>query len=169
MIEKPWYIKEIEDALANPGGVEPDLVRNAKSAYEDACVEINERLNAIAPYLSRTLRPEAIQLAEETPPDLLDWFALHHRVHKNWTAMTHELWGWEPPPELELTIATQINNAYAREDDLKQLLRAHRRLPLMGGSLEERAHVLRLLVENDPEQDVWAIDLEILEKALNSV
>lgn len=168
MIEKPWYIREIEDAIANPNGVEPDLLRNAKMAYEEACVVINERLNEISPYLIRNLRPEAIQLTEENSPDLLDWFALHHRVHKNWAAMTQELWNWEPPPELELAIATQINTAYAREDDLKQLLRAHRRLPLLGGTLEERIHVLKLLVEHDPDQDIWAIDLEILEKALNS-
>lgn len=168
MIEKPEYIQEIENALANPTSANPDLLRITNTAYADACVVINERLNEIKPYLDKTLRPEAIQLAEETPPDLLNWFKIHFAVHKPWSAMIQEQWNWDPPQTLLKDVATEINHAYGREDELRYWLRKHRRLPLIGGTLEERIQVLQSLVEYDPDVDVWAEQLEVLEEGFHS-
>ena len=67
MIETPWYIDELQNALLNTDTVDPEFISDTAAEYAEACAAANERLRAIAPLLRRGLRSEVIQLAEEDP------------------------------------------------------------------------------------------------------
>ena len=168
MKKTPPYIQAIEDALNDLDGADPDLLRNPKTQYDEECAKLNARLLDIAPYLSRSLRPEAIQLATEFPPDLLDAVWVHDFPGlQRWCDIAKEKWGWEKPPKLRVDLAAQINHCHGCERDLKDLLKEHRRLPLTGGTLEQRIDILQQLIKRDPTATVWEENLEMLQEELS--
>ena len=71
MIETPWYIDELQNALLSTDTVDPDFISDAAAEYAEACAAANNRLREVAPLLRRGLRSEVIQLTE-IEPNLLD-------------------------------------------------------------------------------------------------
>jgi len=164
MIETPWYIDELQNALLNTDTVDPDFISDTAAEYAEACAAANERLRAIAPLLRRELRSEVIQLAEEDPNILELVATLDFPGREEWCGLL-KMWNREPPPQLLLDIASQINETYAIEAPLQTLLKRHRLLPLAGASLAERIVTLRELATADPDTAVWQQDVETLEQA----
>ncbi len=153
MIETPWYIDELQNALLNTDTVDPDFLSDTAAEYAEACAAANERLRAIAPLLRRGLRSEVIQLAEEDPNILELVATLDFPGREEWCDLL-KMWNREPPPQLLLDIASQINETYAIEAPLQTLLKRHRLLPLAGASLAERIVTLRELAKADPDTAV---------------
>ena len=72
--------------------------------------------------------------------------------------------GLPPAPRIPLDPARLLNEAYAEEDPLQDLLRRHRRLALQRAPLRGRIAVLRQLATQDPGNHVWAEDLRAFER-----
>lgn len=129
-----------------------------------ACAEVNERLNRCAGYLRQGLRSEALQLAR-TAPDLLDQVAVldfPERAEWDELALTH---GWPKAAPLAIDLAEAINEAYALEDPLEDLLRSHRRLALARAPLAARLAVMRQIGALDVNNMIWAEDVRRFESA----
>src|SRR5262249_53324123 len=128
------------------------------AAYAAACAEVTTRLGRCHRLLQQGLRSEAIQLAE-TEPNL--WTALavldfHERSEWDDLVLLRDL---TPAPKLPIEPARLLDEAYAEEDPLQDLLRRHRRLALQRAPLPSRIIVLRELAARDPGNPVWADDL----------
>ncbi len=106
----------------------PRLEELAKE-YADACVSINTRLSRCQRLLQQGLRSEAIQSAE-SEPKLLDVIAaLDFPERPEWDEIA-SLYGLPAAPPMSIEAAGFLNEAYALEDPLRELLRSHRRLAL---------------------------------------
>jgi hypothetical protein len=62
-------------------------------------------------------------------------------------------------------VAAFLNEAYAQEDPLQDLLRTHRRLALMRAPLKARIGVMRKLAAQDSNNPIWTEDVRAFEKA----
>ena len=134
------------------------------SAYADACAEAAQRLGRCHRLLQQGLRTEAIQLAE-SEPKLLDALAvLDFPERPEWDDMVHAR-DLTPAPRIPLEPARLLNEAYAEEDPLQELLRRHRRLALQRAPLRLRIAVLRQLAAQDMSNPIWAEDLRAFEQA----
>ena len=146
----------------------PDQSRSAgldgwAAAYAQACAEVNERLLRCQRLLQQGLRSEAIQLAE-IEPRLLDSVAvLDFPERRAWDELAAGL-GLPVAARLHVEAAAFLNEAYAQEDPLQDLLRSHRRLALMRAPLKARIGVLRKLAAQDANNPIWTEDLGDLER-----
>ena len=146
-----------------------DLTRSERletlaSAYAEACSEVNQRLGRCQRLLQQGLRSEAIQLAE-TEPKLLDAVAsLDFRERAEWDELV-SMYGMASAPKLQVEAAGFLNEAYAQEEPLQELLRSHRRLATQRSALRSRIAVMRKLAAQDPNNVVWTDDLRGFEKA----
>jgi hypothetical protein len=139
-----------------------DFLRHVAAEYSLACDEVNDRLRKCGAFLRQGLRSEAIQFGENEP-NLLDTVAiLDFPERTDWLALSLR-YGLAPPQPLKLDVAAELNQAYALEQPLADLLRQHRLLALARGPLSMRTQVLRQLAELDPENPVWQDDLQVFE------
>jgi hypothetical protein len=132
------------------------------SAYASACHEATQRLGRCHRLLQQGLRSEAIQLAE-SEPKLLDVIAaLDFPERSEWDDLVqmHDL---PTAPRLPIEPARLLNEAYAEENPLQDLLRRHRRLALQRAPLRLRIGVLSQLATQDPGNPVWTDDLRAFE------
>ena len=133
------------------------------TAYADACSEAAQRLGRCHRLLQQGLRSEAIQLAE-SEPKLLDALAiLDFPERPDWDDLV-QMRGLSAAPRIPLEPARLLNEAYAEEDPLQDLLRRHRRLALQRASLRIRIAVLRQLAAQDPGNPIWSEDLRAFEQ-----
>jgi len=140
----------------------PRLEELAKE-YADACVSINTRLSRCQRLLQQGLRSEAIQSAE-SEPKLLDVIAaLDFPERPEWDEIA-SLYGLPAAPPMSIEAAGFLNEAYALEDPLRELLRTHRRLALLRAPLVDRIAVLRKLAAQDSTNPIWSDDQRTFEK-----
>jgi hypothetical protein len=133
------------------------------TAYADACAEAAQRLGRCHRLLQQGLRSEAIQLAE-SEPKLLDMLAvLDFPERPEWDDIV-QMRDLPPAPRIPLEPARLLNEAYAEEDPLQDLLRRHRRLALQRAPLRLRISVLRQLADQDPANPIWADDIRTFEQ-----
>ena len=141
-----------------------ERVRHAAAAYASACQEANRRLSRCAELLHKGLRGEAIHQAQ-TDPALLELTAmLDFPDSEKWigVASSYDL---PAPPRLSLKLAEELNQAYAQEKPLEELMKTHRLLALARAGLRERIPVLRRIAEVDNLNPVWDDDIRLYEKA----
>ncbi len=132
-------------------------------AYAEACAEVSQRLVKCQRLLQQGLRSEAIQLAE-VQPRLLDSVALLDFPERGaWDELV-QMYGLPEAARFRVEVAAFLNEAYAQEDPLQDLLRTHRRLALTRGPVKARIGVMRKLAAQDPNNPVWTEDLRIFEK-----
>ena len=159
-----YYIDDILSAVYSPETADPDFLRDSSAMYAEACAAINDRLRSVARLLSRGLRSEAIQQAEEEP-NLLDMFAvLDFQELSAWRQMLVD-WDMAEPPNLLVELAADLNRAYADHQPLESLLKQHRLLALARAPLPVRIHTLRRLLSVDQDNETWQGDLAVLEKS----
>ena len=72
-------------------------------------------------------------------------------------------YGIVPPAPLMLDVAADLNEAYAIEQPLTELLKHHRLLALAHAPLRQRVSTLRSLVQADGQNPVWMEDLQSFE------
>src|SRR5262249_4884614 len=154
-ITDPQQIVEQIRAILHAG----DPARNGRlgalaTAYAGACHEVTQRLGRCHRLLQQGLRSEAIQLAESQPNLLAPVAALAFPQRAAWADLV-QLHDLEPAPRLPIEPARLLNEAYAEESPLQDLLRRHRRLALQRAPLRSRIAVLRRLAAQDPGNAIW--------------
>lgn len=133
-------------------------------SFAEAGGEVGRRLSKCCSLLRQGLRSEAIQLAE-TAPRLLDQVAaLDFPERAAWDEIV-QLYDLLPAPPIPVESASFLNEAYAEEDPLQDLLRSHRRLALVRAPLSDRIRVMRKLATLDPNNPIWPEDLQTFERA----
>ena len=133
-------------------------------SFAEACGEVGRRLSKCHGLLRLGLRSEAIQLAE-TLPRLLDQIAaLDFPERTAWDEIV-QMYDLLPAPPIPAESAAFLNEAYAEEDPLQDLLRSHRRLALARAPLSDRIRVMRRLATLDPNNPIWPEDLQTFERA----
>jgi hypothetical protein len=133
-------------------------------AYAQACTEVSRRLSRCQQLLQQGLRTEAIHLAE-TEPRLLDAIStLDFPERPEWDELV-QIYGLPAAAKILMEGASFLNEAYALEDPLQDLLRTHRRLALSRAPVRSRIDVIRKLAAQDSNNPVWTEDLRRFEKA----
>jgi len=123
-----------------------------------------ERLQQCVELLRAGQRSEALRLAS-LPPNLVDLVAaLDFPELETWRLLCEHL-DLPLPPLLALEQAAELNEAYAAEQPLEQLLRLWRLQAIAAAPLAERLATLRRLVACDPQHSAWREDLLRFEKA----
>lgn len=164
MIAYQQVIDEIRMLLQMPDQQQADTVRRLGTQYNSACQEVNGRLNQCANLMAKGLRSEAIHVAQ-AEPILLDVVAgLDFPERKHWEQLcaTHNI---ALPQPLNLEVASLLNEAYADDQPLDELLRKHRLLNLGRAPLSARLGLLRRLAELDSRNPTWEDDVKTFERA----
>jgi hypothetical protein len=157
-------VDQIRGFVQSSDQTQNDRLEGWASAYTGACVEINQRLGRCQRLLQQGLRSEAIQLAE-TQPKLLEAVAvLDFPERPEWDEIVG-IYGLAAAPRLLVEAARFLNEAYAQEEPLQDLLRTHRRLSTQRAPLRSRIGVMRKLAAQDPNNLIWSDDVRSFEKA----
>src|SRR6266851_5143854 len=140
-----------------------DRMKEVAGLYVQACNEVNQRLRRCEEFLKKGLRSEAVHLAQ-TEPVLLDVLAiLDFPERPQWEELAL-IYGLPAAPQLRMETALSLNEAYADEQPLEELLRKHRLLALSRGSLKARISIMRRIAELDSANPVWPDDIRHFEK-----
>jgi hypothetical protein len=140
------------------------LLDGLSSAYAQACGEVNQRLGRCHRLLQQGLRSEAIQLAEAEPKLLDASAALDFPERSAWDELV-AIYNLTPAARIMVDSAQFLNQAYAEQEPLADLLRTHRRLALQRSPLSARIAVIRQLAAQDSNNLIWADDLKTFEQA----
>ncbi|HEV2971294.1 MAG TPA: hypothetical protein VGY55_15065 [Pirellulales bacterium] len=162
MLDYQRIVDDVRSSMFSNSMEGVDFLRSAAADYSVACDEVNERLRRCGSLLRQGLRSEAIQLAE-IEPNLLDLVAtLDFPERSQWEQVVAH-YGIVPPPPLMFDVAADLNEAYAVEQPLTELLRHHRLLALARGPLKNRINTLRSLIQADSDNQIWREDLQTFE------
>ena len=124
----------------------------------------NKRLRECDALLAEGHRSEAIQLAEQEPNLLEVVGILDFPELPEWNDFVAEH-GFTVTPELQIDIATDINDAYSEDAPLERLLRKFRVLSLGRSPLRSRIDLLRQIAKRDAGTPYWKEDLKVYEQA----
>lgn len=161
-------IRNTTEAIRRFFAVDGDLSEDEVEALHRPlvnCVQaVNSWLRHCDELLRSGLRIEAIHENERTPGvvltdlvtqlDMPEWDAWSSYVRR---------FGIPPMPPLLREIAAELNSAYTQALDLHATMRVHRALAIGRAPLRDRLGVLRLIASQDPENHIWAKDVESYE------
>lgn len=134
-------------------------------AYAAVCQEANQRLRRCDELLAKGLRSEALHLAQAEPV-LLDLVAILDFPELAQYEQLCLMYGLPAPPKLQMETATALNEAYADDQPLEELMRKHRMLALGRGPLGARLALLRRIRELDGRNaSLWEDDIRTFERA----
>lgn len=163
MLDYQQIVADLRSSIFMDGQENLDFLRAATSDYLVACDETNQRLLRCATLLRRGEISEALRLCE-LEPNLLDVVAaLDFPERDQWEQSIQEH-GLIAPPPLEVDIAADLNEAYARAQPLAATLQRHRLLAISRAPIKSRLQVLRQLAELDQNNAFWGEDVEAFEK-----
>jgi len=163
MAEIQQVVDDIRTFLRSEDQTRNDGLRGLAEAYAEACAEANQRLRQCDRLLQQGLRAEAIHAADANPNLLELVAALDFPERADWveTTLSYQL---KSPPALFLESAESLNEAYALEDPLAELMKQHRRLALARAGLPQRIVVLNQIAALDPNNVNWEDDLRAYQK-----
>jgi len=164
MNECESVIDQIQAVLAWDHDPDQEYMETLASDYTKLVKEVNDRLRACDKLLGRGLRTEAIQQCE-TDPNLLDLTAILDFPEAEYWSDYVSQYELPPIPELLVSIAADLNDAYAAEQPVARLLKLHRLHALALSPLPDRILILRELVDTDSDNGHWMEDLENYELA----
>jgi len=155
-------VEEIQQVLASPAEPEEFELIDLAARHDDVVEEVTARLRQVDKLLSRSLRSEAIALAEKDPPlnDLVT--ALDFPEFEIWNDLLMQF-GIQTVRELPLDIAAELNDAYSVSDSLQHLLQKYRTQSLARDPLDERIATLRRLATEDVGNIKWKADVQKFE------
>jgi hypothetical protein len=157
-------IDQIRGAVQSSDQTRNERLETLAAGYAEACAEVNQRLGRCQWLLQQGLRSEAIQLAE-AQPRLLDAVSmLDFPERAEWDEVVG-IYAMASAPRILVEAARFLNEAYAEEEPLLDLLTTHRRLSMQRSPLRSRIGVMRKLVAQDSNNMIWVDDLRIYEKA----
>jgi len=164
MNECESVIDQIQAVLNWDHDPDQEYMETLSSEYTKLVKDVNDRLRACDKLLGRGLRTEAIQQCE-TEPNLLDLTAILDFPEAEYWSDYVSQYELPPVPELLVSIAADLNDAYAAEQPVARLLKLHRLHALALSPLSDRIVILRELVDTDSDNAHWIEDLESYELA----
>lgn len=164
MTDPQQQIDEIRSFLQASDMTLTDRLKELAQGYAEACQAANQRLRRCDEFLKKGLRSEAIHFAQAEPV-LLDVVAVLDFPERASFEEILQYYGLPEPPRLQLDIAQALNEAYAAEQPLEELLRTHRRLALVRASLSARIRTMRQIAKLDAANPIWSDDLRVFEGA----
>ena len=164
MIAYQQLVDELRTLLQLLDQQNVEQIRRLAGLYNTACQQANVRLRRCADLLAKGLRSEAIHLAQTEPVLLDEVAALDFPERKQWEQLCVNHMVPMPPP-LDLDTATMLNEAYADDQPVEELLRKHRLLALGRAPLAVRLGLLRRLAELEPRNQAWEEDVRNFERA----
>lgn len=157
-------VREIKAAILNSENLPDEFIVELAAEYREACDEVNRRLIAVTNLLKMGCRDEAVQVADY-PRSLLDSVReLNFKQRKDWVQVLADK-KLEVPSRLEFPSAVRLEEAYKKLDELAPLLKKNRLLALAQAPLQSRILILSKLIQEDPENNVWKLDLAALQEA----
>lgn len=164
MNECESVIDQIQAVLNWDHDPDQEYMETLAGEYTKLVKDVNDRLRACDKLLGRGLRTEAIQQCE-TEPNLLDLTAILDFPEAEYWSDYVSQYELPPVPELLVSIAADLNDAYAAEQPVARLLKLHRLHALALSPLSDRILILRELVDTDSDNSHWMEDLEDYELA----
>lgn len=159
-----WIVDCVRQAALSPASYSTEELSSLAADFAEVCRAASERLQRCWGLLHAGQRSEAIRLAN-LPPNLIDLLAaLDFPEAESWRLLC-EAMDLPLAPPLALERAADLNDAFAAEQPLQQLLRQWRLQAIAGAPLAERLVTLRRLVACEPQNAVWQSDLLHFEKA----
>jgi len=143
-------VNALRTAVGSPETANPTLLADDAAQYSEACAEVNQRIREAHDLKAKGLRVEAIQHSM-VEPDALECIEVLDFPERNEWRELAQFWRFPPPPELELPMATALDEAHGALEVLKPLLVKDRFLNLSRAPIEERAMVLRQLLATDQD------------------
>lgn len=157
-------VREIKSAITNSENLPDEFIVELAAEYRQACDEVNRRLIEVTSLLQMGCRDEAVQVADH-PRSLLESVReLNFKQRKDWVQVLADK-KLEVPPRLEFPSAVRLEEAYQKLDELAPLLKKNRLLALAQAPLRSRIVMLNKLIESDPENPVWKLDLCAIQEA----
>jgi hypothetical protein len=157
-------VEAIRAFLHSPrGSVSAELIALAAD-YAEMCREANLRLRRCVEFLFEGLRGEAVEYAITQPPVLEMVAALDFRELPDWERMCGTM-GLPRPGRLAVEFARDLQEAFTKQQPLREPLAKLRYLALSRAPLPERLAVLRQLIALDPGCPVWKREADELERA----
>jgi hypothetical protein len=157
-------LRDLRQGPLQSGGTISEELTQLASQYAALCVHANDRLRQCSVFLQQGLRTEAIHLAEQSP-NLLDLVAaLDLPDQQAWIEFCQNN-GLAVPPLLQVDRAAQLNDAYAQDQPLEQLLARHRLLALARAPVRRRLDTMRKIAELDGANANWEKDIRVFERA----
>ena len=132
--------------------------------YAQACIEANSRLRKCDEAMQRGLRTDAIHFAE-SEPNLLDRITLLDFPELSAWKDACVTNGMTSPPELLIQLASTLNEAYASDLPLKELMANHRIMALARAPLDKRLTIMRRIAELDSTNTFWDDDVRTFEQS----
>ncbi|QDU16173.1 hypothetical protein CA11_40020 [Gimesia maris] len=164
MRDQQSIIEEIQAILSSDIDAEQETLEALEDRFVRAVEEANGRLRECETLLHQGLRTEALGKCEITP-NLLDVVAaLDFPGREVWVDYLSQF-DLPAPPELQLDIAADLNEAYSEEQPLNGLMRLNRLHALARSPLKTRIGILRRLAEADQTNPIWEDDLHVFERA----
>ncbi|QGQ25815.1 hypothetical protein F1728_25465 [Gimesia benthica] len=164
MREQQSIIEEIQSILSSDIDAEQEELEALEGRFVSAVEETNTRLRECENLLHQGLRTEALGKCE-IAPNLLDIVAiLDFPGREVWVDYISQF-DLPAPPELQLDIAADLNEAYSEEQPLNGLMRLNRLHALARSPLKTRIGILRRLAEADQSNPIWEDDLHDFERA----
>ncbi|WP_166831115.1 coiled-coil domain-containing protein [Thalassoroseus pseudoceratinae] len=156
--------QEILSVLQSTDQTRTPKLEQQAAEYSELVAKVNDRLERCGELLRNGLRTEAIHLAESEPPVL-------ELVSDLDLGGDEELWAelcadYDLPVPQSLLIgrAEELEEAYAQQAPLEDLLSRWRRVNLSRAPMDVRVPILRQLVEADPHTHFWEVDLHSFEQ-----
>lgn len=164
IIEYQRIVEDIQTLLSADTDPTEAALKEVYQRYVDAVTQTNVRLEECDRLLDQGLRAEAIHKSE-MEPNLLDVTGvLEFPERENWCDYVRQ-YGLPEPPEPKLDVAQDLNDAYAAEQPLAQLMRVHRLHALARSPLRPRIDVMHKIAQFDTANPVWQQDIRTYERA----
>jgi hypothetical protein len=157
-------VDELRTFLQSNDMTSVDRLEKYAKDYGTWCQETNQRLRRCDEYLKKGLRAEAIHFAQVEPP-LLDMVAILDFPEESDLRKTLAFYNIAEPPRLLMKAAAALNQAYAEEQPLEELMRNHRQLALARAPLGARLKTMRQIAKLDKNNLVWGDDIRVFEAA----
>ncbi len=127
MADYHQIVEQIRAFLQSSDQTRNERLEGLASAYAEHCADANQRLGRCQRLLQQGLRSEAIQLAESEPRLLDAIVALDFPERPQWDDLVG-IYDLAAAPRIMVEAGVGLNDAYAQEQPLQELLRNHRRL-----------------------------------------
>jgi len=155
-------VRDIQSSIGNEN-LPFEMLVDLAAEDAEACEQLNERLSVINAVLKKGYTEEAIELAERKPNALDQFCQLDFPERNGWQdhLLANEL---DPPPQLSVEIAGEIEAAYDNRVQLAPLMKQYRMLALAKAPVAQRLRCLERLAKSDPANPLWPVAVGTLQK-----
>lgn len=149
--------------LDSPDQTNRPEIREIAVRYDERCRQINETLSRCADALKRGFNSDAVIIAQQVDPPLLEQIHLFRLGRLEEWRMLCQDYGWPFPPAFNDENIIKLKNSYSDTAVLKPLLDQWRQLA-RNGSTALKLSLLRRIWALDPFNKAWLANLDELER-----